>query len=196
LLKLPRVYAIVDTTTLARLSADPVVSAQAMLDAGVRLLQFRHKGHFTREVYAQAQQIAVLCADRKATYIIDDRADIASLLAAGVHLGQDDLPPADARRIMTSDGLIGYSTHNAQQLQTANLEPVDYLAIGPVFATSSKANPDPVIGLEAIASLRKLTGKPLVAIGGITLFNARELWDAGIDSVALISALLPDPAQP
>jgi thiamine-phosphate pyrophosphorylase len=194
--KLPKVYAIVDTTTLACLDADPVASAQAMLDGGVRLLQFRHKGHFTREAYAQAKQIAGLCAGSKATFVIDDRADIASLLDAGVHLGQDDLPPTDARLIMKPDGFIGFSTHNAQQLQAGDLEPVDYLAIGPVFATSSKANPDPVIGFDAIASLRRLTSKPLVAIGGITLSNAHELWNAGIDSVALISALLPDPARP
>jgi thiamine-phosphate pyrophosphorylase len=169
--KLPKVYAIVDTTTLACLDADPVASAQAMLDGGVRLLQFRHKGHFTREAYAQAKQIAGLCAGSKATFVIDDRADIASLLDAGVHLGQDDLPPTDARLIMKPDGFIGFSTHNAQQLQAGALEPVDY-------------------------SLRRLTSKPLVAIGGITLSNAHELWNAGIDSVALISALLPDPARP
>jgi len=167
-----------------------------MLDAGVRLLQFRHKGHFARSVYEQARRIGTLCTEAGSMFVIDDRADIAMLLGAGVHVGQDDLPPTEARLLMGPQALIGYSTHNAAQLQAAGGEPVDYLAIGPVFSTGSKENPDPVLGLEAVRELRKLTSKPLVAIGGITIDTACQLWEAGIDSVAVISALLAGGVDP
>jgi thiamine-phosphate pyrophosphorylase len=115
------------------------------------------------------------------------------LLDAALHLGQDDLPPADARRIMPSNRIIGFSTHNTDQLRAGDREPVDYLAIGPIFATASKQNPDPVVGIERLRALRPLTRKPLVAIGGITRKTAPSVFEAGADSVAIIGDLYPQP---
>lgn len=196
-MRLPRVYAVLDTAALDRWNADPVAVAGAMLDAGIRLLQFRHKGAFPRAVYQQAAAVAELCRQAGATYFIDDRADIALLAGAGVHVGQQDLPPTLVRRVLPT-GLVGLSTHNEAQLRAGDAEPVDYLAIGPVFATGSKRNPDPVVGTAQLARLRALTRKPLVAIGGITHENAGEVFAAGIDSVAVIGGLLsggPDAAS-
>lgn len=124
--------------------------------------------------------------------MIDDRADIARLVGAGVHVGQDDLAPSDARQVLGPEGLLGFSTHNEAQLEAGHAEPVDYLAIGPVFDTESKANPGPVIGLQRLRALRRLTSKPLVAIGGITRATAPALLQAGIDSLAVIGDLLPE----
>lgn len=192
---LPRVYAIVDTTTLEQRKADPVTVAAALIEGGIRLLQFRHKGPFPRAVFAQAEQIAALCAEAGTIFVIDDRADIAKLLDAAVHLGQQDLPPHAVRKIM-GGGIIGFSTHNEEQLRAGDAEPVDYLAIGPIFTTTSKKNPGAVIGMQRIPALRVLTSKPLVAIGGITRATAPALWQAGIDSVAVISDLLPESMAP
>jgi thiamine-phosphate pyrophosphorylase len=124
--------------------------------------------------------------------IINDRADIAALLNAGVHVGQDDLEPAVARRLLGPDAMLGYSTHNASQLLAADAELATYLALGPIFVTASKENPDPVLGLNELARLRPLTQRPLVAIGGITRLNARSALDAGADSVAVIADLLAE----
>jgi thiamine-phosphate pyrophosphorylase len=179
----PNFYPIVD-------SAD---AAEAILEAGARILQFRHKGFFSRDVFVEAERIAALCRDADALFVINDRADIAMLLDAALHLGQDDLPPADARRIMPPNRIIGFSTHNADQLRAADREPVDYLAIGPIFATASKQNPDPVVGLDRLRTLRALTRKPLVAIGGITRETALSVLEAGADSVAIIGDLYPQP---
>jgi thiamine-phosphate pyrophosphorylase len=122
---------------------------------------------------------------------LNDRADICALSScAGLHIGQEDLSPAGARRVIGSGPLLGISTHNESQIAIANEAEVDYIAIGPVFATTSKANPDPVIGLEGVRRARGLTSKPLVAIGGITQSNARSVIDAGADSIAVISALV------
>ena len=145
---------------------------------------------------AQAERIAALCARYQALFIIDDRADIARLLGAGVHLGQEDLPPRLARRIVGPEAVIGFSTHNAEQLEAAAEEPVDYLALGPIFETSSKERPDPVVGLERLRAWRRLTERPLVAIGGITRANAPAVLAAGADSVAVIGDLLADPCSP
>jgi thiamine-phosphate pyrophosphorylase len=112
-----------------------------------------------------------------------------------VHLGQDDLAPADARRILPAPGIIGFSTHNEQQLRAGDAEPVDYLAIGPIFPTRSKLNPDPIVGVDQLRHLRTLTQKPLVAIGGITRELAPQVFEAGADSVAVISDLFPRPEE-
>ncbi len=189
--KLARLYAIVDTAVLARRGMPPVEFTAILLECGVRLLQYRHKGHFSRQILAEAQAIADMCREAEADYVIDDRGDIARVLNAGLHVGQDDLAPSDARRVIGS-AMLGFSTHNAAQLQAADAEPADYLAIGPVFATGSKLNPDPVLGVREVAALRQLTTKPLVAIGGITRDNAASVFDAGVDSVAVISDLLPE----
>jgi thiamine-phosphate pyrophosphorylase len=126
---------------------------------------------------------------------VNDRADIAKLLDAGLHLGQDDLAPVDARRVLPASSIVGFSTHNEQQLRAGDTEPVDYLAIGPIFATRSKQNPDPVVGLGRLRTLRSLTRKPLVAIGGITRELAPKVFEAGADSVAIIGDLFPRPEE-
>ena len=189
---LPRLYPILDTGTLARRGCAVEAAARGMLDGGARVLQFRHKGFFSREVFENAEKVAELCRLAGALLIVDDRTDIAMLLDAGVHLGQEDLEPVDARRIGGEGRVIGFSTHNEEQLRAAALEPVDYVALGPIFGTGSKERPDPVVGVDVLARLRPLSGRPLVAIGGITRENAAEVLAAGADSVAVIADLLPD----
>jgi thiamine-phosphate pyrophosphorylase len=162
-----------------------------MLEARAGILQIRHKGHWNRDWYERSKRVARLCREASVPLVIDDRADIALLLRAGLHVGQDDLPPRDARSLIGDDAVLGYSTHNTEQLVAAGLEPVNYLAIGPLFATQSKVNPDPVVGVLRLREWRSLTDKPLVAIGGITRENARSVLDAGADSLAVISDLLP-----
>jgi thiamine-phosphate pyrophosphorylase len=193
-LTLPRIYPILDTEALAARSLRPETAAAALLDGGAGILQIRHKGHWSREVFAAAQQVARLCREAGALFIVNDRADFALLLEAGLHVGQDDLPPRDARKLMGSDAVIGFSSHNVAQLCAAGGEPVDYVALGPVFTTASKQNPDPTIGVEEIRRCRTLVDKPLVAIGGITIENAAAVLRAGADSVAVIAGLLPHPA--
>ena len=188
-----RFYPVLDTELLARRGLPVVDAAEATLDAGARVLQFRHKGFFSREAFEQAQRVAGLCRAANALLVVNDRADIAMLLEAAVHLGQDDLAPADARKIMPPGALIGFSTHNEQQLRAGDLEPVDYLAIGPIFQTGSKQNPDPVLGIDRLRGLRAITRKPLVAIGGITRDTAPAVLEAGADSIAVIGDLLPEP---
>ena len=184
-MKLPAFYPIIDD----------VAAAQALLAAGARILQFRHKTFFSRRAFEEASRISELCRQAGAMFVVNDRADIAKLLDAALHLGQDDVAPADARRILPAPGIIGFSTHNEQQLLAANLEPVDYLAIGPIFPTRSKLNPDPVVGLDRLRALRRLTSKPMVAIGGITRELAPQVFEAGADSVAVISDLFPRPDE-
>jgi thiamine-phosphate pyrophosphorylase len=183
---LPRFYPILDTEACARCGMKPAEAASELLEAGVRILQFRHKGFFSRQIFAEIEQIANLCAQAKAIFVVNDRADLAAILGAALHLGQDDLTPSAARLVTGERTLIGYSTHNEQQLREADLEPADYLAIGPIFSTGSKQNPDPVVGIPHLAKLRAITNKPLVAIGGIALANAASAFDAGADSVAVI----------
>jgi thiamine-phosphate pyrophosphorylase len=194
LMKLPKVYPILDAESLARRGVALETAAAAFLEGGAGVLQIRKKGHWGREFFAAAQQVARLCREAGVPLIVDDRADFALLLDAGLHLGQDDLAPRDARRLLGLDAAIGFSSHNAAQLAAAGGEPVDYVALGPVFATDSKRNPDPVVGVDEIGRCRLLVEKPLVAIGGITLRNAGEVWKAGADSVAVIGGLLPERA--
>jgi thiamine-phosphate pyrophosphorylase len=168
-------------------------ASDALVEAGARILQIRWKDHFTRELFATLQEVAQRCRGAGAQLVINDRADMALLLDAGIHVGQDDLPPKDVRRVVGSALMLGYSTHNEAQLRAGEAEPVDYLALGPVFPTSSKQNPAPVVGASELARLRCLTTKPMVAIGGITRATAVEAWRAGADSVAVISDLYPEP---
>jgi thiamine-phosphate pyrophosphorylase len=188
---LPRVYPIVDTGVLERRGWASDAFARALLDGGARLLQVRHKGFVRREDFAIFEKIRALCQRYGATMVLNDRADLAALLDAGLHVGQQDLPPTLARRLV-STALLGFSTHNAAQLASANHEPADYLAVGPVFATSSKPGAGPPLGVDALPALRALTVKPLVAIGGITLETAPLVLEHGADSVAVIGALIPD----
>jgi len=178
-MKLPAFYPIVSSMS----------AAEAVLDAGAQILQYRNKSFFSRKAFEEASRIAELCKSAGALFVVNDRADIALLLNAGLHLGQDDLAPADARRILPAPSIIGFSTHNEQQLEAGDAEPVDYLAIGPIFATGSKLNPDPVVGVDRLRALRPLTSKPLVAIGGITRELAPQVFAAGADSVAVIGDL-------
>jgi thiamine-phosphate pyrophosphorylase len=189
---LPTFYPILDTATALRRGVPPVDAAREILDAGARILQFRHKTFYSREAHDWLAQIADLCRMAGATLVINDRADLAVLFDAALHLGQDDLPPAAARRVTGPQIPIGFSTHNEPQLRAAASEPIDYLAIGPLFGTASKENPDPVVGLDELRRLRPLAAKPLVAIGGITRANARQVLDAGADSVAVIGDLFPE----
>ncbi len=193
---LPRVYPILDTATLDRLNIPPIQAAAALLEGNARILQFRHKAFWSREIFAQANEIAALCRSARALFIVNDRADYASLLRAGLHLGQQDLLPTDARRVIGPDAVIGFSTHNPDQMRAAESEPVDYLAFGPVFTTASKERPDPTVGIEGLRTVRTLTTKPLVAIGGITRDNASICWSAGADSLAIIADLFPTPCTP
>jgi thiamine-phosphate pyrophosphorylase len=192
-MRLPRLYPILDTATLDRNGIALTDAATTLLDTGVQILQLRHKGHFSRGIFEQAEQIAEACRRAGALFVINDRADIAALLDAALHLGQDDLSPADARRVLGPDRIIGFSTHNEAQFRAALAEPIDYLALGPIFATASKSNPDPAVGTAELRRLRPLTSKPVVAIGGITLETAPAVYTAGADSIAIISALFPDP---
>jgi thiamine-phosphate pyrophosphorylase len=193
-ISLPRFYPILDTATLERRNIGLADAAAAILDGGARALQLRHKGTFSRDLFDQAARIADECSKDGVLWVVNDRADMAHLLKAGVHLGQDDLLPRDARRVMPL-GIIGYSTHNDQQLCDAAAEPADYLALGPIFGTISKANPDPVVGTVNLKRWRSLTDRPLVAIGGITRATAPDVIEAGADSVAVISDLYPEGAD-
>jgi thiamine-phosphate pyrophosphorylase len=166
-------------------------AAASLLEGGAEILQLRHKGHWSRTVFESARALAQLCRAAGALLVINDRADFAALLGAGLHIGQDDLPPRDARKLIGGSAL-GYSSHNPSQLCAAGGEPVDYVALGPIFATASKENPDPLVGVERLRQCRALLDKPLVAIGGITLENAPSVWAAGADAVAIIGGLLPE----
>jgi thiamine-phosphate pyrophosphorylase len=184
---LPAFYPILDVATLSQQGLDPVAAAGAILKGGTRILQLRHKEHLSRGMFSTALQVADLCSRAGATFVMNDRADVARILGCGLHLGQDDLPCAAARSVMGA-GLLGFSTHNPDQLRDAPND-ADYLALGPIFATASKENPDPVVGLDNLRSWRGIDQRPLVAIGGITLENARQVIDAGADSVAIIGGL-------
>jgi thiamine-phosphate pyrophosphorylase len=188
---LPLVYPILDTITLRSRGLAPVDFAEAVLEGGARILQLRHKDQWTRDTYALALQLKAMCTAAGAQFVVNDRADYALLTAAGLHVGQDDLSAADARKVIGPDLLLGFSTHNPEQMTAAEAQPADYVAFGPVFPTASKHRPDPVTGLDKLRAVRALTQRPLVAIGGITRANAQACWEAGADSVAVIADMLP-----
>lgn len=189
---LPKFYPILDTEVALRREIDPVRAAREILEGGARIIQFRHKGFLSRGAFACLEKIAELAQAAGATLVVNDRADLAKLFAAALHLGQDDLPPSAARRVVGPDAIVGFSTHNEAQLRAANAEPVDYLALGPIFGTVTKENPDPTVGVDELRRLRPLSSFPLVAIGGITRANARQVLEAGADSVAVIGDLFPE----
>ncbi len=187
-LALPPLYVILDA---ALLPSDPIELTRKMLDAGARLFQYRDKTSSSRELLHASQALCLTVRQREGTFLVNDRADISHLAgASGVHLGQDDLSVAAAREVVGNDCLIGLSTHHLRQFKAAAESSADYIAVGPIFSTSGKRNPDPVVGIDFIQTVRKLTTKPIVAIGGITLERAREVIDAGADSVAVISDIL------
>jgi len=194
-MRLPRFYPILDTGVLARLGLTPERAAAAILEGGARILQFRHKGFFSREVFAQASAVERLCRAAGALFVVNDRVDVAAMLDAAAHVGQEDLPPQEARSILGAGRVLGLSTHNRAQIEESNGQPVDYVAVGPVFATYTKDRPDPVVGLDQLAAWRGLTLRPLAAIGGITRHNAAAVLAAGADSVAVISDALCEEKQ-
>lgn len=199
---LPRLYPILDAQAGCFASATDKASsilsfAEELLAGGAAIIQYRNKSDDVRAALIHLRELRKLTAGR-ARLIVNDRADLCIACDAdGVHLGQDDLPPAAARPVLDSasanSAWIGYSTHNLSQLRTAAAMPVDYVAIGPVFATASKANPDPTVGLDGVRQARQATERPLVAIGGITRLNCRAVIDAGADCVAIISDLVESP---
>ncbi len=188
---LPVFYPILDVEAARQREISPLKAAREILEAGAGILQFRCKGFFDRERLVELEKIAELCRQTHTLLVVNDRADLAVLTGAALHLGQTDLPPGDARRITGAEMKIGYSTHNEQQLRAAASQPVDYVALGPIFGTTTKDNPDPVVGVDELRRLRSLTDRPLVAIGGITRANARSVIQAGADSVAVIGDLFP-----
>lgn len=191
---LPRLYAILDVDCFPD-DESFFAAAWELAAGGVTLLQYRNKSGNARQMLDQARELGMLIGN-SVTLIINDRADLC--VAAGfdgVHVGQDDLPPEGARGVIGPNLTLGVSTHNPGQVMAADKTSADYIAIGPVFATSSKANPDPLIGIDGVRAARLLTRKPLVAIGGITRDNCRAVVDAGADSVAVISDLIRDPRK-
>ena len=200
MISLPRLYAILDVSCFSD-SEGLFRAAEDLFAAGVTLIQYRNKSGDAQAILTQARELwrrlqAGAPAPHKTKLIMNDRADLC--LAAefdGVHVGQDDLLPENARKIIGGERWLGVSTHNPRQVAEAEGTSADYIAIGPVFATTSKLNPDPVIGLAGVQQARQLTRKPLVAIGGITRENCRAVIEAGADSVAVISDLIREPRK-
>ena len=190
---LPAVYPILDTGTLESLGLDSFTAAEVLIDGGARILQLRHKTFWSRETFKLTERIVELCRANGVLFVVNDRADYAAVLVTALHVGQEDLTPSQARRVIGPAAVVGYSTHNSAQMGAALNEPVDYLAFGPVFPTVSKERPDPTVGIAGLKAIRALTRKPLVAIGGITRDNAFTCWNAGADSVAIIADLYPTP---
>jgi thiamine-phosphate pyrophosphorylase len=191
---LPRLYPIVDAGNFSS-SQDLLVVARQLISAGATLIQYRNKKGSARQILSDGRNLR-LASTKKVQWIMNDRADLC--LAAGfdgVHVGQDDLSPEGARTVVKEGKWVGVSSHSVEQAIAADSTTADYIAIGPIFATHTKEHPDPVVGLEGLKKVRDATRKPLVAIGGITLANCRSVIDAGADSVAVISALLPSPAK-
>jgi len=187
--KLPRIYPLTDVP-LSRISHAEQVKLLSL--GGASLIQLREKRVPPREFYEQAKKAVAVALSCGVQLLINDRIDVALAVgAAGVHLGQDDMPPEAARKLLGPNAVIGYSTHNIQQAIAATKLPIDYVAIGPIFATTTKSDTAPVLGLDGLRTVRQAIGTfPLVAIGGITHGNASKVIEAGADSVAVISALL------
>jgi thiamine-phosphate pyrophosphorylase len=194
-LVMSRLYVILDAGLLREPATE---TARKLIDAGVQVLQYRAKNASAKEMLVSARELAGIARETRVQFFVNDRADVAYLAGAhGVHVGQDDLGVEEARAVVGPHAWVGFSTHNVEQFEKAARTSADYIAVGPIFATTSKANPDPVVGLELIRRARRMTEKPIVAIGGITLESAVEAIEAGADSVAVISDILgaQDPAQ-
>jgi thiamine-phosphate pyrophosphorylase len=194
MITLPKLYPIIDSACFSTTQALLEFGAQ-LLAAGCSLLQYRNKTASGRDMLQQAKALRQI-VPKTTLLIMNDRADICLLAGSdGVHVGQDDLSPEGVRMVIGDALWLGISTHNPEQLKEATQKPVNYVAVGPVFATSSKLKPDPVIGLEGVRLAKQLVDKPLVAIGGITRENCRSVIEAGADSVAVISDLLTEPRK-
>lgn len=191
-MRLTRLYAIADADVCAAAGIEVDQAARAFAEAGVSHVQLRAKSADGRTFLALADRVATALRGTGATLVVNDRVDVAAAVGAGVHLGQHDLPAGEARRLLGPSAVIGRSTHTPEELARALDEPVSYVAFGPVFVTHTKANPDPVVGLEGLtraAAAAHAAGRPLVAIGGITLATAPSVVAAGADAVAVISAI-------
>jgi len=187
-LVLPRLYVILDA---ALLKIPAKECAKSLVDAGVRLIQYRNKGASGRELFETSRELAEYLTPLGVQFIVNDRADVAVLAGArGVHVGQGDLGVEQARVVMGDGKLVGVSTHNVAQFRSALETSADYIAVGPIFQTGSRENPDPVVGVGFVREARGMTDRPIVAIGGITLERAVEVIETGADSVAIISDIL------
>lgn len=187
----PKIYPITDTRISQISHAEQCLK---LIEGGAKFIQLREKYALSDEFYEEAKKALEIARRHDVKIIINDRVDIAlALKADGVHLGQNDLPPEKVRKILGQNAIIGFSTHSVGQALEALKLPIDYIAVGPVFDTSTKKNPDKVIGLEGLKKVRKVIGEfPLVAIGGINFGNFKDIFDAGADSVAIISRLISD----
>jgi thiamine-phosphate pyrophosphorylase len=193
MMRIPKLYAITDRQW-SNCTHEEIV--RMFLDGGANLIQLRDKEASGRELLDQAMACLKLTRKAGATLIINDRVDVALTAGAdGVHLGQDDLSVAEAREILGEDKIIGVSTHSIAQFRAALETSANYIAVGPVYPTLTKENPAPVVGLELVREARKLTDRPLVAVGGISHARAPEVIEAGADCVAVISALYPLPEK-
>lgn len=191
----PALYAILDASQAAGTDSS---LARILADAGVELIQLRDKKACTRKIYDASKSLAASLASRSVRIIVNDRPDIAAMIdASGVHVGQEDMPVDAARKICGNSRWVGVSTHNLEQLREADRTSADYIAVGPIFRTGTKENPDPVVGLDLLRAARQITKKPLVAIGGITIESAESVFRAGADSVAVVQDLVAagDPAK-
>ena len=186
---MPKIYPITDVRLTKLSHAEQV---EKLIEGGAEIIQLREKYASSKDFYESAKEALDIARRHNVKIIINDRVDIALALGAdGVHLGQDDLPPEHARKILGEKAIIGFSTHNIKQAISAVKFPINYLAIGPVFATKTKENPDEIVGIEGVVKVRQAVGDfPLVAIGGINSENLRDVLNAGADSVAIISDLL------
>lgn len=194
-LVLPRLYVILDS---ARLPCEELTCALVLAESSVRLVQYRNKTASARELLRASRELAEFFRGRGVWLVVNDRPDVALLAgAAGVHVGQEDLSVADARRLVGPETWVGVSTHDEEQFRCALATSADYIAVGPVFPTETKENPSPVVGVEFIRQARALTDRPIVAIGGIALERASEVLAAGADSLAVVSDIwrAPDPRQ-
>ncbi len=194
-LVLPRLYVILDASLS---SLEETACAELLAGCGVHLVQYRNKRAPARELVTGARRLAEFFRPRGITFLVNDRPDVALLAGAtGVHVGQEDLEVEEARKILGLEKWVGVSTHNREQIIRAGQSSADYIAVGPVFPTTTKENPDPVVGMELIREARSLTSKPIVAIGGITLERAAEVVAADADSVVVVSDIwgAPDPQR-
>jgi thiamine-phosphate pyrophosphorylase len=184
----PRLYAIIEPTLL---TISELALAEALAESGVELIQYRNKTASSRHIFEISLQLSKSLVPRGARFIVNDRPDITLLAdAGGVHVGQEDLSVEDARAICGRERWVGVSTHSLEQVAAADRTSADYIAFGPIFPTSTKQNPDAVVGTELLRRARKMTTKPIVAIGGITLERAAEVYRAGADSLAVIRDLM------
>ena len=187
-LVLPKLYVILDA---ALLTNSAIELARRLAEAGVRLIQYRNKKAAARELFQRSREISELLRPYGVRFIVNDRPDVAYLANAdGVHVGQEDLDVGQARGIIGREKWVGVSTHNLKQFQSVIATSADYIAVGPIFSTSTKANPDPVVGSALLRQVRPLTDKAIVAIGGITLERAAGVIEAGADSLAVSSDIL------